>query len=507
MNAEQLKNSILQRAVEGKLVEQREEEGTAAELLREIKEEKARLVKEGKLKKNNLPSIVLDCPFPLPPNWIIVRLSDICYIKSGLSFKKNMLEVKTDNMIRVLRGGNINDLSFKTRPDDVFIDKQFVKDELFLQKNTLITPAVTSIEQIGKMARIPRDYINTVVGGFVLMLIPYISVDILSQYLLFIFGSTYYRDIFRQSAHKSGQAFYNLSRNKLLEIALPLPPLAEQKRIVAKIEELLPHVEQYGKAHDELTALNEKFPDAMKKSVLQYAMEGKLVEQREEEGTAKELLSAIKAEKARLVKEGKLKKEKPLPEIKAEELPFEIPESWEWVRLGEILIFENGDRSGKYPKQSDQVSDGIPFWGAADMINGLLSYTNELRFITEQKFNELRAGKLIDKDFVCLLRGAVGKWAQFHVNEKYSTGFINAQMVIMRAIFIDICPFYAKYLASAAFGSQVLQTVTGTAVAQMSAADLKMFMLPLPPLAEQKRIVAKIEELFINLATLKQNVN
>lgn len=142
---------------------------------------------------------------------------------------------------------------------------------------------------------------------------------------------------------------------------IPLPPLEEQHRIVAKIEEILPYIDQYDKAYTKLETFNKKFPEDMKKSILQIATQRKLVEQRPEEGTADELYEQIVAEKAQLIKDGKIKKEKPLPEIIEDEIPFEIHSSWKWVRLGEIAILQNGDRSSKYPVESDYVENGIPF--------------------------------------------------------------------------------------------------------------------------------------------------
>ena len=125
-----------------------------------------------------------------------------------------------------------------------------------------------------------------------------------------------------------GATVKNLNTSWLSDFLIPLPPLAEQKRIVAKIEELMPYVEQYDKAYTEVGELNKKFPEDMQKSILQYAIQGKLVEQREEDGTAEELYQIIQAEKEKLIKEGKIKKSKPLPEITEDEIPFDIPESW-----------------------------------------------------------------------------------------------------------------------------------------------------------------------------------
>ena len=146
-------------------------------------------------------------------------------------------------MVRVLRGGNILDGAYSLKPDDVMIDSSFVKSELLLNKNTIITPAVTSLEHIGKMARIEKSFTNTVVGGFVLMLTPHLDDDILSQYLLFVFSEPSFRDKCRNITNKSGQAFYNLSRQKLMELVVPVPPIEEQQRIIDKLETILPLIE------------------------------------------------------------------------------------------------------------------------------------------------------------------------------------------------------------------------------------------------------------------------
>jgi type I restriction enzyme S subunit len=232
----------------------------------------------------------------------------------------------------------------------------------------------------------------------------------------------------------------------------------------------------------------------MRKSILQYAIQGKLVEQRPEEGTAEELYQQIQAEKQKLIKEGKIKKEKPLAEIMESESPFDIPESWKWVRVSEIMTLENGDRSNKYPVEKDYVEFGIPFFGAKDIVNGQMSFEN-VRYISEEKFNELGNGKLVNKDLICLLRGSVGKTAIFNADENHSTGFICAQMLIIRAINIAMIPYILHYFNSHTYQSFVEAKTTGTAVRQLPAKEIGTMIIPLPPLEEQHRIVAKIEEL------------
>ena len=235
--------------------------------------------------------------------------------------------------------------------------------------------------------------------------------------------------------------------------------------------------------------------ETLKKAILQYAMEGKLVAQDPNDEPASKLLKRIKAEKEQLIKDGKLKKEKPLPPITEEEIPYELPQGWEWVKLDEIALFENGDRSKNYPVDKDYVKEGIPFFGAKDIHNDKLIVSSELRYINQQKFDSLRSGKLKDKDIVVLLRGSVGKWAEFNKNNVFNTGFINAQMVILRLLDKSLFEYFKVVLNSNLFVSQISNKKSGSAVAQMSAKDLSEFIIILPPLEEQKRIVEKLEEI------------
>lgn len=496
MTPQELKNSILQLAIQGKLVEQRPEEGSAEELFTRIQKEKQRLIAEKKIKKEKLlPETAEDeKPFEIPESWIWVRVGQCFSNKTGLSYKKDVLDIQSDKMIRVLRGGNISDLNYVLKSDDIWISAEFVKNELYLQRNTIITPAVTSLEHIGKMGRIDSSYSDMVVGGFVLMLIPHYSEDTLSKYLLYAMSSRYFRDCCRNIVNKSGQAFYNLSREKLMQLFVPLPPLAEQKRIVAKIEELLPYIDHYEQAWNKLEQFNSRFPEDMRKSLLQYAIQGKLVEQCPEEGTAEELFAQIQQKKQRLIAEKKIKKEKPLPEITEYEKTFDIPESWKWVRLGSLARLENGDRSSKYPVEKDYVDSGIPFFGAKDMGEKFMLF-DHVRYISESKFNELGNGKLHDKDFICLLRGSVGKVAIFANDSKHHTGFICAQMVILRCFDLSIVQYLYHFMKSAYYAQIIESKTTGTAVRQLPAKELANVLIPLPPLAEQKRIVKKLEQL------------
>jgi len=239
-------------------------------------------------------------------------------------------------------------------------------------------------------------------------------------------------------------------------------------------------------------------PDGIKKLrelILTLAMQGKLVPQDPNDQSAIELLKEIEAEKKKLIAEGKIRKQEPLPPIKPEDIPYEVPEGWEWVRLGDVAMFLNGDRSSRYPNETDLQDSGIPFFGAKDMMDGQLRFDNGLRFITPDKFKELSNGKLIDNDFVMLLRGTVGKIATFNINQDFQTGFINAQMLIIRMFKTNLCDYFRCFFLTSIFRDIVTSKITGSAIKQMPANVVPVFLVPLPPLAEQKRIVAKIDQL------------
>ena len=243
---DKLKKSILQEAIMGKLGTQDPNDEPASVLLEQIREEKKKLVKEGVLKKKDLietPVEEDEEPFKIAESWEWCRMNDLFTISSGLSYKKDDLIVQSSNMIRVLRGGNISFGNWETKPDDVFIAEQFVPNELLLKRDTFITPAVSSLEHMGKTALIREDQENIVVGGFILMLRPISPKQVLQEYLNYVFQSYYYRKLCQSLTNKSGQAFYNLSRTKLLNSIIPIPPLDEQERIVEKVQTLFAEID------------------------------------------------------------------------------------------------------------------------------------------------------------------------------------------------------------------------------------------------------------------------
>lgn len=496
MTPQELKNSILQLAIQGKLVEQRPDEGTGEELYLQIQTEKQRLIKEGKIKKEKpLPDITEDeVPFDVPESWKWVRVADCISNRAGLSYKKENLDITSDNMIRVLRGGNILDMNYCLKPDDIMISSQFVNPELFLKKNTIITPAVTSIEHIGKMGRIEKDYEDTVVGGFVLMLIPHYSIDTFSKYLLYVLSSRYFRDCCRGIVNKSGQAFYNLSRGKMMHICIPLPPLAEQKRIVAKIEELMPYIQCYEKAWNKLEELNKRFPIDLQKSILQMAIQGKLVEQRLEEGTGEELYQQIQAEKQRLIKEGKIKKEKPLPKIVEDEIPFDIPESWKWARFGELGSYKKGPFGSSLTKGMF-VPKGNGAVKVYEQKNAIQKNANiGDYYITREYFETKMSGfEVHPGDVIVSCAGTIGE--TYVLPENIEQGIINQALMRMQLFQPIHIPYFLVFF-DVVLKQNARSSSKGSAIKNIPPFEvLKNYLVPLPPLAEQKRIVAKLEEI------------
>ena len=312
-------------------------------------------------------------------------------------------------------------------------------------------------------------------------------------YLVYFMSSPY--AIGRKVNLATGDIIVHISGDKVGSFLIPVPPLAEQNRIVAKINELEPIIQEYHSKEKAVSALNTTFPEALKKSILQEAVQGKLVPQNPDDEPASVLIERIRAEKQALIKAGKIKKDKHESIIVTrDKIPYEIPDSWVWCKLSDLAILENGDRSSKYPVEADYVEIGIPFFGAKDIDGDMMSFQN-VRFISQQKYDELGNGKLVDGDIICLLRGSVGKTAKFEANEQFDTGFICAQMLIIRLLDKSLFGYISSYFKSPDYTNYVESKVTGTAVRQMPAKEMGNLLIPLPPLAEQHRIVAKIEEI------------
>ena len=303
MTPEQLKASILQYATQGKLVEQRPEEGTAEELYQQIQVEKQQLVQEKKIKKEKtLAEISEDeIPFDIPESWKWVRIGTVATILGGKRIPAGRKLSSNDTgyiYIRVsdMKNGYVSTENLQYVPEDIFpsISKYIIHKE-----DVFITVAGT----IGRVGKIPPE----LDGANLTENADRLVFSLMDQdWLIKCMQSSLVQNQIADATTKVGQP--KLAIIRIQNMLIPLPPLAEQKRIVAKIEELLPYIDRYAASYERLEQVNTEFPEDMKKSVLQYAIKGKLVEQRAEEGTGEELYQQIQTEKKRLVKEGKIKK-------------------------------------------------------------------------------------------------------------------------------------------------------------------------------------------------------
>lgn len=471
MNAQDLKNSILQRAIEGKLVPQRKEEGTAKELLAEIRAEKARLIKEKKIKKSKpLPEITdEEKPFDIPGSWEWVRLGEIFLLQSGKNIKaENIHHEQTESYTYPCYGGN---------GIRGFVD--FFNSE-------------GDFPIIGRQGALCGN-INRARGKFyatehAVLTATFANTD--------VSWACYFLKALNLNQYATATAQPGLAVSKINYVLIPFPPLAEQHRIVAKIEELLPDIDAYDKAQTKLQAIEQHFPDAMKKSLLQYAIEGKLVPQRKEEGTAKDLLAEIHAEKARLVKEKKIKKSKPLPAITDDEKPFEIPDSWAWCYINDVA-FVTKLAGFEYTKNihPNLVKNGIPLFKGKNIQDGYLIERFE-SYIPEEISDMLPRSQISSKCLLVPYVGTIGNIAIFNGKYKAHLGSNVGKIEVFNNNEIHILEEYVlAYLKSYTGYVELTKTKKATAQSSISIDAIRKVMFPLPPLAEQHRIVAKLEEL------------
>jgi len=473
MTPQELKNSILQLAIQGKLVEQRPEEGTGQELYQQIQAEKQRLIKEGKIKKEKpLPEISEDeIPFDIPESWKWVYIGDLFQHNTGKALNSSD---KSGIPLEYITTSNVywNRFELGKLKTMLFTDAEIEK--CTVQKGDLL---VLEGGDIGRAAIWNYDFPMRI-QNHIHRLRPFNEICIEFFYYIFF--------LYKNAGLINGKGIgiQGLSSKVLHKLAVPLPPLAEQKRIVAKIDELMPYIERYDKAWSKLEDLNKRFPTDLQKSILQLAIQGKLVEQRPEEGTAEELYQQIQAEKQRLIKEGKIKKEKPLPEISEDEIPFDIPESWKWVRLSGIGTTKTGNTPSKaYP---EYVGNYIPFITPGDILNGNICYSN-------QALSELgkTVGRVCDTGSILqvCIGGSIGKAAVTKIEVAF-----NQQINAISPLFCDSQYVYSV-ITSHYFISTMKEKAGGTATPIINRGIWDTLLVPLPPLAEQKRIVAKLEEI------------
>lgn len=490
MTPQELKNSILQMAIQGKLVEQRPEEGTAEELYKQIQKEKAALVKQGKIKKEKpLPEIAEDeKPFDIPDSWMWVRLGKCT------SYAESKLKVSPNEITPDMWSLDLEDIEKETGRIHTICkatERKISGDKVRFFKGQILYSKLRPY--LKKILTAPDDGICTpelvpfsVYGG----INPEYLVNVLrAPHVDFVINSVTY-----------GVKMPRVGTETMVNLLIPLPPLAEQKRIVTKIEELLPLIDRYEEAWTKLEDFNKRFPGDLQKSLLQMAIQGKLVEQRPEEGTGEELYQQIQKEKAALIKQGKIKKEKPLPEITEDEKPFDIPVSWAWKRLGDIVSVYGGKRIPAGRKLS-QIDTGHIYIRVSDMKDGYVS-TDNLQYVPQDIYPSISRYIIKKEDIYVTVAGTIGKIGKIPPTLDGANLTENAD----RLVFTNIDQnWLIKCLQSSVIQNQIADATTKVGQPKLAIIRIQNMIIPLPPLAEQKRIVAKLEELLPLCDKLKKN--
>lgn len=523
-----LRELILELAVRGKLVPQDPNDEPASELLKRIEVEMAQLIEQKVVRKGKpLPEIEQnEIKFKLPKGWEWIRLGQIGDWGAGATpargnsryYGGEMPWFKSGELVADFISDSkesVTELALKecslrrNKPGDVLIA---------MYGATIGKTAILGVEGTTNQAVCACTPLNGVFNRYLLLNLKALKSNFIGQ--------------------GAGGAQPNISREKVIATITGLPPVAEQHRIVAKVDELMAlcdrleaqqadaesaHAELVQALLDSLTKANdasefaanwlrlaehfhtlfttEPSIDALKQTLLQLAVMGKLVPQDPNDEPASELLKRITEEKKRLVADGKIKRQKSLPEVGEMNSPYLLPLNWKWVHLGEISEFINGDRGKNYPNRAEYVSAGIPWINTGHIEpEGTLSQ-DKMHFITREKFESLNGGKLQIGDLVYCLRGATfGKTA---IVDPYVEGAIASSLMIIRPFWPCSNRYMYRYLISQTGREQIFRFDNGSAQPNLSANNVRLYVYPLPPLAEQHRIVAKVDQLMALCGQLK----
>ena len=479
MDIQGLKDKILQLAIQGKLVDKNDEPASA--LVQRIKEERDKLVKEGKMRKFKNLSLIEEeeKPFEIPGDWEWVRLGEVAQFINGDRGKnypsKNEL---VESGIPFINAGHLNNSEIELDNMNYITNEKFeslssgkiqIKDIIYCLRGTLGKCSINKKVEKGAIASslvIIRSYI-----------------DIYEKYLYYYLVSPLAKHMIRK--YDNGTAQPNLSAESVRQYSLPLPPLAEQKRIVEKADQLFALIDELDSNKDDLL----EFINLIRNQVLQEAIQGKLVEQNPEDEPASVLLDRIKEERGKLIKEGKIRKEQSLQEITEEEKLFELPDGWEWVRLGEVALLNMGQSP-----EGDTVNDkeGVEFHQGKvcfgdRYLNRSDKYTTNPKKIAQQG------------DILLSVRAPVGA-----INITDREVCIGRGLCAISSLGGMTTDYY--FYVIKAFEEHLIKRATGTTFLAVTVLTVNEMIIPLPPLAEQKRIVEKVDIIINMLNELEKTI-
>ena len=528
MTGQQLKNSILQMAVQGKLVLQDPNDEPASVLLEKIRKEKEQLIKEGKIKKEKNPSYIFrgadnlpyekvgksepvciedEVPFDIPESWEWVRLGEIYQHNTGKALNASN---RSGELLTYITTSNLYWNRFEI---DSLREMYFSESEIEKCTATKGDLLVCEGGDIGRAAIWPYDT-DIRIQNHIHRLRPYS--EICTEYYYYIFF------LYKHAGWIGGKGIgiQGLSANALHALLFPLPPLSEQYRIVTKIKEFEPFLDKYAQAEKRLNNLNTQFPDLLKKSILQEAVQGKLVPQDPTDEPASVLLERIRAEKQKLIAEGKIKKDKHESVIFRrdnshyekrgseevcidEELPFEIPETWQWVKLSDLVQFIGG-----YAYKSETFIEKSEYQvlRLGNVKNDEIKYSTKPVFISKELAEQTADFQCQTNDILITMTGTRLKRDYFYsvlISEKDANCFINQRVGCLRCYIPTLSRWLIWALKSEGILSQVFLHETGTAnQGNLGAENIMKTFIPLPPLDEQIRICNMIECLSREVNTL-----
>lgn len=486
--AEDLRRAVLQAALQGKLTRQLETDSDVDEMLISIQEEKEKLIADKKIKKEKpIPEIQdEEIPFEIPDNWRLARLGEIAlYLDAGKSpdcIKENVIGDEWGVITTTaIQANNFCENENKRLPNDFVINR-----DIKIERNDILITRAGPMTRTGIMCLVENIRFNLLLSDKTVR-VNINDENINKKFIVNAINSPCVRLQIINMMSGMDKQQVNISQEKIRKIIIPIPPIEEQQRIVDKINEIMPKIDEYEKIEKELEALKKEFPTNMKDALLQAAMQGKLTEQLESDSSVDELLEAIRQEKEELIVQKRIKKEKALPDIEEEEIPFDIPENWKWVRMGNIIKLTSGQ-----DLQSDKYSEnniGIPYLtGASNFKDGDLIINRYTSNGTSIAYNG---------DLLLTCKGTIGEMAFINLEKAHIARQIMSISKIgnMSLQYIKLCleNFIFKLKANA---RSIIPGIDRKVILNL--------LVPIPPLEEQQRIVERLEELLSLCEELKE---